>query len=90
MHGIDLHMEHVNASMIVINYFVFLYGCPIPLTVIFGLFNIIILFYITKFTFIKYGNQPLRIGHSINRTVSNMILLGIVIHCLMTPIFIGA
>jgi hypothetical protein len=76
--------------MIVITYFAFLYGCPIPLTVIFGLINLIILFYITKLTFIRYSHKPLRLGHSISRTVSNMVLIGIIIHCLIAPIFIGA
>jgi hypothetical protein len=90
MHGIDLHIEHVNASMIVITFFVLLYGCSIPLIVLFGLINLVVLFYITKFTFIKYGKKPLRLGHSISRTIVNLILIGILIHCLMTPIFLGA
>lgn len=90
MSGINFHMEHINASMIVINYFVQLYNCPIPITVCFGLVNITFLFYCTKWTFIKYGTKPLRLGHSINRTVINMLLLGIVIHCIMAPIFLCA
>lgn len=29
-------------------------------------------------------------GHSVNRTATNMLLIGVVFHCFMTPIFLGA
>lgn len=90
LQGVDLHMENVYASMNVIVLFAMLYGCPIPIVVIFALVNLLILFYITKWTFIRYGAKPMRMGHSINRTVVNILLLGVIIHCIVTPIFLGA
>lgn len=32
----------------------------------------------------------MRMGHSINRTASNMLFLGIILHCIMSPIFLYA
>lgn len=90
LHGVDLHMDHVYASMIVINYFSYLYGCPIPVTACFALINLIFLFYTTKWSFIKYGRNPLRMGHSINRTVTNLLFIGVIIRCIMAPIFLCA
>lgn len=90
LHGVDIHMEHVYASMIVINYFALLYGCPMPITVCFCFINLVFLFYTSKITLIKFSFKPLRMGHSINRTVTNLLFLGVVIHCIMTPIFLCA
>jgi hypothetical protein len=70
--------------------FALLYGCSIPVTIIFALCNLVFLFYTTKYTFIKYGAKPMRMGHSLSRVSVNILLIGVVIHCLMAPIFLGA
>lgn len=83
-------MEHVYASIQTISIFAFLYGCPFPITMLFSLFNLIFLFYSVKWVFIRYGSKPLRMGHSLNRVSVNILFIGVVIHCIMAPIFLGA
>lgn len=90
MYGVDLHLENIYASMHSIVLFGLLYGCPIPITVIFSLINLLFLFYTSKWTFIRYTKKPLRMGQSLSRISVNILLIGVVIHCIMTPIFLGA
>lgn len=90
LHGVDLHIEHIYATMHTISLFGFLYGCPIPVTIFFCLFNLIFLFYTSKWTFIRYATRPLRMGHSLSRTSVNILFIGLIIHCVMAPIFLGA
>jgi hypothetical protein len=89
-HGVNLHVENAYASMHTIVLFALLYGCPIPITILFSLLNLLFLFYTLKWTFIKYGAKPLRMGHSLSRVSINILLIGVIIHCIMAPIFLGA
>lgn len=90
LNGVDLHMENTYASMNTIFLFFMLYGCSFPIISFFCLINTIVLFYCTKWNFINYVTKPKRMGHSINRTCTNILLMGIVLHCFMAPIFLGA
>jgi len=90
LHGVDLHIENFYATMHTIVLFGLLYGCSVPITIIFSLVNLTILFYTNKWTFIRYATRPLRMGHSLNRISVNILFIGLIIHCVMTPIFLGA
>ena len=90
LHGVHLHFEAIYASCIAICFFVFLYGACIPIVVFFGFANLLVLFLVSKWIFVKYSNNPIRLGHSINQLVIKIMFVGICIHCIISPIFLFA
>lgn len=47
------------------------------------------LFWVHKYIFIRYCQQPLVFSHSINHLVTRMILFGIIFSCIITPLLLG-
>ena len=61
-----------------------------PIVTIFGFFNLLVLYFTNKYGFIRNGSWPMRMSHCINRMVIKILLVGVLIHCIITPIFLGA
>jgi hypothetical protein len=60
-----------------------------PILWIFGTVSIILLYWSYKYIFINYCQQPLVYGHSINHLITKIILFGICLSSLTTPLLIG-
>lgn len=88
--GIQLHMEDVYSSAIVISLFTFLYFTAIPLVLLLGFVSMTVLFWVCKFVFVKKSESLPKMSHSVNHTVANILMFALIIHCVMAPIYLGA
>jgi hypothetical protein len=61
-----------------------------PLVYPFATISLFILFWSTKFIFINFCAKPLLYSHSMNSLLIKILFFGIILHCFVTPLFLGA
>ena len=61
-----------------------------PILYILGFFSYAIMFWAFKYVFIRFCAKPYKYNHSINRRVKKMIIGGIIMHCIISPVFLRA
>jgi hypothetical protein len=85
-----VQIQFIYAFALNIIFFTLLFGVVMPLLWVFGFVSVLLLYWVQKLIFLRYCQQPVVYGHSINHLVTRFILIGIALSTGMAPLLLGA
>lgn len=90
LEGEPIEIEYIYATALTVLYYTFLFGTCLPLNYFLAFISLLVIYWSNKYVFITYCQHPLTFNHSVNSLVTRTLLIGLIMHCVMTPIFLQA
>ena len=90
LEGQQIEIDFIYAFTATLICFALLFGASIPLIYPFTCIALSLLYWSTKFIFVNYCAKPLLYSHSMNSLMVKILFIGVMLHCLVSPLFFGA
>ena len=85
-----IEIEYIYGAVLTVIFYTLLFGSSFPLVYAFGFISLFVLYWSFKYVFIEFCQKPLAYNHSFNEFVIRILFAGIIMHCVITPVFFKA